>query len=49
MKKDNVHDKEKRKERWDTFLDIVFFVPELIFVPIKWLFRGILSVFKHWN
>ncbi|SFE35242.1 hypothetical protein [Alteribacillus iranensis] len=42
--------KKVRKEgKWDWVVDVLLFIPELIIIPIRLVFRGIFGLFKHWG
>ena len=41
--------KTKKESKWDRFIDTLLFIPELLFIPIKFIFRGVLSLFKNWS
>ncbi|MFC4023663.1 hypothetical protein ACFOUV_07655 [Oceanobacillus longus] len=42
-------DKKKKGSAWDWIMDILLFIPELIIIPFRLLFRGVAALFKYWN
>ncbi|WP_176330287.1 hypothetical protein [Oceanobacillus rekensis] len=42
-------DKKKKGSVWDWFVDILLFIPELIIIPFRLIFRGLAALIKFWN
>ncbi|MCM3756224.1 hypothetical protein M3197_01870 [Sporosarcina aquimarina] len=39
--------RNKKKEESGCLSDLFFVVPDIVFVPIQWLFRGVIAFFRN--
>jgi hypothetical protein len=42
-------DKKKKGIVWEWIGDILLFIPELIIIPFRLLFRGLAALIRYWN
>ena len=40
---------KKKGSAWNWIADVLLFIPELIIIPFRLLFRGVAALIKYWN